>query len=203
MRWHDFLHSVASSLRAKSLSKVYGSGNMVDVIAKAKIGEVMWAQLDPDGDLYDEIMEICRREKIESGIVLSIVGGLRKARLSMPVNATDVEAPPGVLELSGMMECSGFGTIGRTIDTYDSESVSGIKYEAGTPNLHIHLTVTQAGKTYMGHLIKGCQVRSLHKKSHFTIVLARTDGAVLNFRVSKETTAKYPKGIPIHDLQPA
>lgn len=176
---------------------------MVDVIAKAKIGEIIWAQLDPDGDLYDEIMEICRREKIESGVVLNIVGGLRKARLSMPVNATDPEAQPGVIELSGMMECSGFGTIGRTIDTYDSESTSGIVYHAGTPNLHIHLTVTQAGKTYMGHLIHGCQVRSLHRKSHFTIVLARTEGAILDFRVSAETTAKYPKGIPIHDLRPA
>lgn len=175
---------------------------MVDVIAKAKLDEIIWAQLDPDGDLYDEIMAICQREKIESGIVLNIVGGLRKARLSMPVNLTDVEAPPGVLELSGMMECSGFGTIGRTIDTYDSEDITGIIYDAGTPNLHIHLTVTHGGKTYMGHLIKGCQVRSLHEKSHFTIVLARTEGAVLDFRVSKETTAKYPNGIPIHDLHP-
>ena len=176
---------------------------MVDVIAKARIGEVIWAQLDADGDLYDEIMEICRREKIESGVVLSIVGGLRKARLSMPLSGADPDAPPGVLELSGMMECSGLGTIGRTIDTYDSENITGIIYEAGAPNLHIHVTVTQGGKTYMGHLIRGCQVRSLHKKSHFTIVLARTEGAVLNFRVSKETAAKYPKGIPIHDLQPA
>ena len=176
---------------------------MVDVIAKAKLSEVIWAQLDADGDLYDEIMEICRRENIQSGVVLSIVGGLRKARLSMPISGSDPEAPPGVLELSGMMEVSGHGTIGRTIDTYDSEAITGIVYEAGTPNLHIHITVTQAGRTYMGHLIKGCQVRSLHKKSHFTIVLARTEGAVLDFRVSKETTAKYPKGIPIHDLQPA
>ena len=174
---------------------------MVAAIAKAKLSEVIWAQLDADGDLYDEIMEIARREKIECGVVLNIVGGLRKARLSMPVNETDPDAPPGVLELSGMMECSGFGTIGRTIDTYDSEAVSGIYYEAGTPNLHIHVTVTKAGKTYMGHLIKGCQIRSVHPKSHFTIVLARTEGAMLNVRVSKETTAKYPKGIPIHDLQ--
>jgi hypothetical protein len=44
-------------------------------------------------------------------------------------------------------------------------------------------------------------VRSVHPKSHFTIVLARTEGAVLNVRLSKEKTAKYPKGIPIHDLQ--
>ncbi len=175
---------------------------MVAVLAKSQLKEVYWAQLDPDGDVYDEIMQICTREKIESGLVLNIVGGLRKARLSMPVNATDVEAPPGVLELTGMMECSGFGTIGKNIDTYDSEGTSGIVYLAGTPNLHIHMTVTHAGKTYMGHLIRGCQVRSLHPKSHFTIMLARTEGAVLNFRVSKERTEKYPKGIPIHDLQP-
>ena len=174
---------------------------MVAVIAKAQLREVIWAQLDADGDLYDEIMEIARREKIESGVVLNIVGGLRKARLSMPVSETDPDSPPGVMEFAGMMECSGFGTIGRTIDTYDSEATSGIYYEAGTPNLHIHLTITQAGKTYMGHLIRGCQVRSVHPKSHFTIVLARTEGAVLNVRVSRETTAKYPKGIPIHDLQ--
>ena len=62
------------------------------------------------------------------------------------------------------------------------------------------MTVTHAGKSYMGHLIKGCQVRSLHKKSHFTIMLARTEGAVLDFKVSAEKTEKYPKGIPIHDL---
>ena len=173
---------------------------MVDVIAKARMGEVIWAQLDHDGDLYDEIMEICRRENIRSGVVLNIVGGLRKARLSMPVNETDFEAPPGVYELEGMMEAKGVGTIGVNLDTYDSEGTSGILYEAGTPNLHIHLTVTHAGKTYMGHLIKGCIVRSLHPKSHFTIVLAKTEGAVLNFRVSKERTEKYPRGIPIHEL---
>jgi predicted DNA-binding protein with PD1-like motif len=173
---------------------------MVDVIAKAKIGEIIWAQLDADGDLYEEIMEICRKENIRSGVVLNIVGGLRKARLSMPISETDYEAPPGVFELEGMMEAQGFGTIGQTVDTYDSEGTSGILYEAGTPNLHIHLAVTHAGKTYMGHLIKGCIVRSLHPKSHFTIVLAKTEGALLNFKVSKERTEKYPKGIPIHEL---
>ena len=111
-----------------------------------------------------------------------------------------MDAPPGVMEFEGMMECSGVGTIGKTRDTYDSEKVSGIVYREGEPNLHIHLTVTHAGKTYMGHLIEGCLVRSVHPISHFTIVLARTPGALLNFRVSKEKTEKYPMGVPIHDL---
>lgn len=173
---------------------------MVDVIAKAKMGEVIWAQLDKDADLYDEIMEICRRENIRSGVVLNIVGGLRKARISMPIAATGADSLPGILELEGMMEAQGVGTIGVTVDTYDSESTSGIVYKAGTPNLHIHMTVTHEGKSYMGHLINGCIVRSLHPKSHFTIVLAKTEGALLNFKVSKETTEKYVNGIPIHDL---
>ena len=176
---------------------------MPDVIAHAKITDIIYAQLPPDGDLYNEIMEIARRENIKTGFIINIVGGLRKARLSMPVQTTDTNSQPGVREFEGLMECSGIGTIGQSLDTYDSEGKSGIIYRAGEPNLHIHMTITIAGETYMGHLLEGCLVRSLHRQSHFTIMLAKTDGATLNFRVSKETTAAYPQGIPIHDLQPA
>lgn len=175
---------------------------MVDVIAKAQITEVIYAQLSQDADLYNELIEICKRENIETGIILNIVGGLRHARLSMPVKPTAADTPPGFQEFGGeVMECSGVGIIGRTIDTYDSSNVSGVHYKAGEPNLHVHLTVSFGGKTYMGHLIEGCIVRSLHKKSHFTIVLAKTSGAILDFKVSKETTDKYPMGLPIHELQ--
>jgi hypothetical protein len=52
----------------------------------------------------------------------------------------------------------------------------------------------------MGHLIEGCIVRSLHEQSHFTITLAKTEGATLNFSVSATVTEKYPTGIPIHEL---
>ncbi|WP_210495310.1 PPC domain-containing DNA-binding protein [Microvirga antarctica] len=173
---------------------------MVDTIAHARVTDIIYAQLSPDGDLYNEIMEIARRENIKTGFILNIVGGLRKARLSMPVEATVTDAPPGVREFEGLMECSGVGTIGQTLETYDSEGTSGILYKAGDPNLHIHMTITVAGETYMGHLIEGCLVRSLHPKSHFTIVLAKTEGATLNFKVSRETTERYPRGIPIHEL---
>ena len=174
---------------------------MVDVIAHARITDVIYAQLPQNGDLYNEIMEIARRENIKTGMILNIVGGLQKARLSMPVTTTSVESQPGIREFDGLMECSGVGTIGHNVDTYDSEGSSGIVYRAGEPNLHIHLTITLAGQTFMGHLIEGCIIRSLHKQSHFTIILAKTEGAQLDFKVSKETTAKYPKGIPIHDLR--
>ncbi len=172
----------------------------VTVVAKAQMGEVIWAQLDKDADLYDSILEICQKENIRSGVVLNIVGGIRKARLSMPLKADGVDAQPGILELEGMMEVQGIGTIGLTVDSYDTSTKSGIVYNAGEPNLHIHLTITHQGKSYMGHLLQGCIVRSVHPQSHFTIVLAKTHGALLKFRVSEETTSAYPDGIPIHDL---
>jgi predicted DNA-binding protein with PD1-like motif len=173
---------------------------MVARTAHARITDIIVAQLDPDGDIYNEIMTIAKDHQIETGFVINIVGGLRKARLSMPLSKGDVEAQPGVLELEGLMECSGVGTLGMNRDTYDSEGSSGILYKEGEPNIHVHMTVTHEGKTYMGHLIEGCQVRSLHESSHFSIMIAKTEGAMLNFRVSKERTDAYPRGIPIHDL---
>lgn len=174
---------------------------MVDVIAKARITEVIYAQLSQDADVYNEVMEICRQADIQTGLVLNIVGGLRKARLSMPLKADDVNAAPGVREWEGgLIESQGVGIIGRTVDLYDSEKISGIIYRPGEPNLHVHMTITAAGETFMGHLIEGCIVRSLHKQTHFTIALARTEGATFNFRVSAERTAKYPTGIPLHEL---
>ena len=173
---------------------------MVDKVVHAKVADVIFAQLSKDGDLYNEIMEICRRENIKTGYILSLVGGLCKARLSVPIEATATEAPPGVREFEGLMECSGVGMIGQTLETYDSEGTSGILYKEGDPNLHIHLTITVAGETFMGHLIEGCIVRSLHAQSHFTIAIAKVEGATLNFKVSAERTERYPKGIPIHEL---
>jgi predicted DNA-binding protein with PD1-like motif len=174
---------------------------MVDVVAKAKITDVIYAQLSQGEDLHNAILEICKRENIKTGMVLNIVGGLKKARLSMPVRPTAADSPPGIREWDdAIMECSGIGIIGQTLETFDGGDTSGVVHRAGEPYLHCHLTITVAGQTFMGHLIEGCLVRSLHKQSHFTIVLAKVEGAVLNCKLSKETTAKYPTGVPIHEL---
>jgi predicted DNA-binding protein with PD1-like motif len=174
---------------------------MVDVIARARVTDIVYAQLSQDADLYNEVMEICRRENITTGFVINIVGGLRKARLSMPLKADLNDAPPGVREWEGgLIERQAIGIIGQTIASYDSERISGIVNRAGEPYLHIHATITVFGETFMGHLIEGCIVRSLDKQSHFTITLAKTEGSTLNFGVTKTTTAKYPTGIPIHEL---
>jgi len=173
---------------------------MVDVVARAKIVDVIYAQLSRDEDLHDAILEICRREKIETGVVLNIVGGLKKARLSMPIRETAADAPPGIREWSNaIMECCGFGIIGQTLETFDGGE-SGVVHKAGEPYLHVHLCITVAGETFMGHLIEGCIVRSLDEKSHFTIVLAKTEGALLNCKLSHLRTEKYPMGVPVHEL---
>jgi predicted DNA-binding protein with PD1-like motif len=175
---------------------------MVYAIARAKVTDIIYAQLSKDADLYNEILEICRRENIKTGYVLNAVGGLSRARLSMPIKSDATDAPPGVRvwEGGGLIECQAVGIIGQTIATYDSENISGIINRAGEPYLHIHATITAAGETFMGHLIEGCIVRSLHEQSHFTITLAKTEGATLNFSVSATVTEKYPTGIPIHEL---
>jgi predicted DNA-binding protein with PD1-like motif len=173
---------------------------MVDVVAKGKMTDVIYAQLSQDEDLHDAILEICRRENIKTGVVLNIVGGLKKARLSMPVRPTGADSPPGIREWDGaIMECSGVGIIGQTLETFDGGH-SGVVHRAGEPYLHIHVTITVGGETFMGHLIEGCIVRSLTKQSHFTIVLAKVEGALLSARLSKEKPAKYPQGVPIHEL---
>lgn len=173
---------------------------MVFSLAKARVTEVIYAQLDQDEDLHNAIIDICKRENIRTGIVLNIVGGLNKARLSMPVQATSSDAPPGVREWEGeVMECSGVGIIGHTLETFDGSGTSEIINVAGEPYLHVHLTITAAGQSYMGHLVEGCRVRSLHKESHFTIVLARCEGAILNLKVMP-ATEKYPTGVPVHEL---
>lgn len=174
---------------------------MVDVVARARITDVIYAQLSQDEDLHDAILEVARRENIRTGLVVNIVGGLKQARLSMPVAPTAVEAQPGIRQWEGgVMECSGVGIIGQTLETFDGSATSGVVHKAGEPYLHVHLTVTVGGQTFMGHLIEGCIVRSLSKQSHFTIALAKVEGAQLNARLSKQRTDKYPAGFPIHEL---
>lgn len=174
---------------------------MVYALARARVTDVIYAQLAGGDDIYEAILDICRREKIRTGLVLNIVGGLKKARLSMPVGMTPVNMPPGFREWDGeMMECSGHGIIGHTMETFDSSGTSEIVNRAGDPYIHVHMTITAGGSTYMGHLIEGCIVRSLHAQSHFTIALAKTEGATLNLRVSKEEVKNFPYGVPLHEL---
>lgn len=69
----------------------------------------------------------------------------------MPVKPTEVDAQPGIREWEGgVMECSGVGLIGQTLETFDSSTTAGVEHRAGEPYLHVHLTITVNGQTFMG-----------------------------------------------------
>lgn len=168
-------------------------------IATGKIGRIIYAQFSPGEDLYLGLLDVIQQERIQTGLVLDITGGLSKIRLSAPSKKEDVAAAPGFIEQEGSTEVSGHGIVGLTKETYISTK-SGIVNNVGEPYIHVHVAVCCAGQMHVGHLIDGCIVRSVYEKSHFTVVIAEVEGVELNFRVSEETTANYPNGIPYHEL---
>lgn len=177
------------------------SGNNIGDMVTGKVSDVYIVQLNQGADLYESIHEAAIKYGIRTGLVLNIVGGLQKARLSSPLKpGADVNAQPGTFEVEGTMESSGFGFIGYNYDTFDASEASGIVDKAGEPNIHVHLTVSQGESVHMGHLIDGCIVRSLTERSHFTIMLAKIEGAELTMRLSEETFENYPDGVPCHHL---
>lgn len=168
----------------------------------SKIGRVAFAQLEPDEDVYKAIVQLIQQEEMQAGLILTITGGLRYTRLSMPRKAESVELPPGVFEMEGSCEASGQGYFGMTKETWISPS-SKIEHRAGEPFMHVHMSVSVAGQAYVGHLIEGCRVRSIHPKSHFIIVIAEAEGVGLYFRNSGEVREGYPQGLPYYELTQA
>jgi predicted DNA-binding protein with PD1-like motif len=171
-------------------------------VVNARLGRIVFAQFEPDEDVYRGIVNLIVREKLKTGIILTITGGLHKVRLSVPTKKEATENSPGFMELEGTTEAQGNGYFGWTKETWFNER-SQIRHNAGEPFLQCHMTVSNGGKTYMGHLIDGCKVRSLHPRSHFVAILGEAEGVELSFRASEETTEQYPHGIPYYDLLPA
>ena len=73
----------------------------------------------------------------------------------------------------------------------------------GNVNLRLGY-INEPVRTCPNHAMSGarcvCDVRSLTRQSHFTIALGKVEGAVLNCRLSAEKPAKYPQGVPVHEL---
>jgi predicted DNA-binding protein with PD1-like motif len=165
------------------------------------MGRIVFAQFEPDEDIYRGLVNLIEKEKLKTGIILTITGGLHKVRLSAPTKPEATSSSPGFIELEGSTEAQGNGYFGWTKETWFNDR-SQIRHNAGEPFLHCHMTVSNAGKTYMGHLIDGCKVRSLHPRSHFVAVICEAEGVELSFRCSEETTEQYPHGLPYYELQP-
>jgi predicted DNA-binding protein with PD1-like motif len=107
------------------------------------------------------MQDVAEREELKAGVILSGVGGLKKAHLRFPSTPRQQHA----LEWEGDLEIvSMIGTI----------SASG---------MHIHLSVSDTkGSTFGGHLRVGCTVRNTVE-----LVIGLLDGVEFSRAVDAET----------------
>jgi predicted DNA-binding protein with PD1-like motif len=149
-----------------------------------RFGPVVVARLDPHADILSCIREIVRSNNMKSGVVLSITGALEHAVLQRFEEGADNTSAIGVVEIEGPMESSGTGIVGIIDAPQRGDvpfSVGG--YRHGEPYAHIHLTVTTAKETLVGHVMEGCRVRSNHPVSHFTIMVAPIEDVSLKLTI--------------------
>jgi predicted DNA-binding protein with PD1-like motif len=173
-------------------------------IASGKLESVIYARLEPHADLYREIKRICKENNVKTGVVMTITGALEKARLQLMSTAIAKTGTPEVVELTGPFEASGHGIIGTFRESNSGGIFAG--EEGGSAYLHIHLTLTLGSgenvKTYCGHLIEGCTVRSHHALSHFTIVIGKVAGVELELAVDRDARLPgYADGLRYHALR--
>jgi len=168
-------------------------------VVPATTGKVVFAHLEPGEDVLLALYEVIEQQQLSSGVILAITGAVSEGRLSLPVKAEGVTESPGFMEFTGLSEVQGGGYFGWNSDNWHNDK-SQIKFEKGRPHIHCHMAVSNAGKSYVGHLIEGCKVRSVYPISHFIAVLAETPGVDLTLHCSEEKNDQYPHGIPYYNI---
>ena len=186
---------------AKAKSEALDNETSTTVVGKLE--SVIYARLAPGADLYRELKRICKENGVRTGIVMTITGGMEKATLQLLTKTISSTGSPEVVEIPGPFEASGHGLRG----TMRQSNSGGIfqKDEAGSTYLHVHLTMTVGSgedvKTWCGHLIEGCIVRSKHPISHFTVVIGKVAGVELELVADREHVMPgYPDGYRYHSL---
>ncbi|MDO8569018.1 MAG: DNA-binding protein [Dehalococcoidales bacterium] len=147
-------------------------------IVSGKLTEIIYARLEPHEDLRPAIIRIIKEKQIKSGVVLSITGALEYATLQHFHEVGAPTIPMGTIKVPGPLEASGHGIIGIVdAPAFGKKPFTMDEFVHGEPYLHVHLTVTSAKETVCGHLMPGTPIRAIHPTSHFTIVLAKVEGA--------------------------
>ena len=167
-----------------------------------KLGEIIFARLDPKEDLRQGLLRVIKEQDIKSGVILSITGALEKARVHRFLEVGLPTVQVGIHDVPGPMEASGHGIIGRfgAPDFDEAPVLFGEAMGHGEPYLHVHLTLASAKETVCGHLLDGTIIRSNYPTSHFTVIIARIEGAMLKMMVSPgEEPGKIDIG---HELVP-
>jgi predicted DNA-binding protein with PD1-like motif len=139
-------------------------------------GRVIVARVMPGSDLLETLRRVVRDEGIEAGVILSVVGLLREARLrnckrlpeAYPItdeNRTylSFERPLEILSASG--------------------NVTRLE---GEPLVHAHVTLSSVEgdeiRVVGGHLIEGCMIFGFAE-----IILMELDGIEMEKRLDEET----------------
>ena len=110
---------------------------------KAGIGEVFICRLDYDSDLHESIEKFVRKHKIKIAMFWAI-GALRKARISFYDQEKKAYQDLAVDKTVEIVSCIG--------------NITGFE---GHPSIHAHISLADnKGKSYGGHLIRGCIIFS-------------------------------------------
>ncbi len=118
----------------------------MEILEDAEAGIVVVA-LRPGELLLESLVEVARRADIHSGIVLSGIGSLTKARIHT-VSSNDYPPENEFIDLAGPLEVVQFGGI---IASYEP---------------HIHISLWDREKRFHGgHLEEGCEILALSEIS--------------------------------------
>jgi predicted DNA-binding protein with PD1-like motif len=135
----------------------------MDVFPRGRIAEVITFRLDQGEDVLASIEAVARKQDIHTGVVLSGIGTLDRARLHH-ITTTGYPSVNEFPEYEGPIELV---------------SVQGIIADY-TPHLHTCISIRE--QTYMGHLEPGCRVLYLAE-----IAIGRLEGVRLRRVVNPET----------------
>lgn len=159
-----------------------------------KLSEMIYVQLGKDADLLAALKQAVVENDIKTGVVVSITGGLVKARLQkFETKSHDPQIRVGVIDMDGPMKVTGHGLIGMTRGTGGMGD-----YRDGDPYVKVHLVVSSADETLCGQLMPGTIVRSHLDVSHFTVVLAKVENVSLT---AAFTETRDGKGRIYHELK--
>jgi len=135
----------------------------MDIFPKGKLAEVITLRLDQGEDVLASIEAVVRKQDIHTGVVLSGIGTLDRARLHH-ITTTGYPSVNEFPEYEGPIELV---TVQGMIADY-------------TPHLHTCISIKE--QTYMGHLEPGCRVLYLAE-----IAIGRLEGVRLRRVVNPET----------------
>jgi hypothetical protein len=138
----------------------------------ARAGRIVVVRLAYGDDLLDTLHEICRRERIRNGVILTGFGSL-----------TDVSVT---------------GVVGPAFPPrrfYNRRRPRGVEIIAmsgviADHHVHCHLVLCKRGGAFGGHLERGCRVLSLAE-----IALMRVDGVKLARRLDPTTGQKLLQAV--------